>query len=139
MYLNKCRIADKTALYVLHFHVLHFHVIFYWNVEATNELFRICRLMWRTEHIPPDLVRGVFMMIYNNGPRDDFANYRAICLLCHSYKLLSAVIARRLMEVLDGHLPDTQAGFRAARGCRDNVCALASLSPWCFERVGTPL
>ena len=57
-------------------------------------------------------------------PRDDFANYRAICLLCHSYKLLSAVIARRLMEVLDGHLPDTQAGFRPARGCRDNVCAL---------------
>ena len=64
------------------------------------------------------------MMIYKKGPRDDFANYRAICLLCHSYKLLSAVIARRLMEVLDGHLPDTQAGFRPARGCRDNVCAL---------------
>ena len=64
------------------------------------------------------------MMIYKKGPRDDVANYRAICLLCHSYKLLSAVIARRLMEVLDGHLPDTQAGFRPARGCRDNVCAL---------------
>ena len=41
-----------------------------------------------------------------------------------SYKLLSAVIARRLMEVLDGHLPDIHAGFRPARGCRDNVCAL---------------
>ena len=94
------------------------------SVEATNELFRICRLMWKTEHIPPDLVRGVFMMIYKKGPKDDFVNYRAICLLCHSYKLLSAVIARRLMEVLDGHLPDTQAGFRPARGCRDNVCAL---------------
>ena len=34
------------------------------SVEATNELFRICRLMWRTEQIPPDLVRGVFMIIY---------------------------------------------------------------------------
>ena len=63
-------------------------------------------------------------MIYKKGPRDDFANYRAICLLCYSYKLLSAVIARRLMEVLDGHLPDTQAGFRPERGCRDNVCAI---------------
>ena len=80
--------------------------------------------MWTTEHIPPDLVRGVFIMIYKNGLRDDFANYRAICLLCHSYKLLSAVIARRLMEVMHGHLPDTQAGFRPARGCRYNVCAL---------------
>ena len=37
---------------------------------------------------------------------------------------MSAVVARRLMETLEGHLPDTQAGFRPARGCRDNVCAL---------------
>ena len=64
-------------------------------------------------------------MIYEKSNKDDFANYRAICLLCHSYKLLSAVIHRRLMEVLDGHLPSTQAGFRPARGCRDNVCALS--------------
>ena len=59
------------------------------------------------------------------------ANYRAICLLCHSYKLLSAVVARRLMAVLDKRLPDTQAGFRPARGCRDNVCALR----WLIDMV----
>ena len=63
-------------------------------------------------------------MIYKWGPRDDIPIYRAIYLLCHSHKPLSAVIARRLMEVLDGNLPDTQAGFRPARGRRDNVCAL---------------
>ena len=28
------------------------------------------------------------------------------------------------MTTLEGHLPDTQARFRRARGCRDNVCAL---------------
>ena len=49
-------------------------------------------------------------MLHKKGPRDDFANYRAICLLCHSYKLLSAVVAHKLMAVLEGHLPDTQAG-----------------------------
>ena len=57
------------------------------------------------------------MMIYKKGPKD----YRVVCLLCFlclSYKVLSAVIARGLMEVLDGHLPDTQAGFRPAGGCR---------------------
>ena len=37
---------------------------------------------------------------------------------------LSAVVAHKLMDVLESHLPDTQAGFRPARGCRDNVCAL---------------
>ena len=94
------------------------------SVHATNELFRICRMMWHSERIPPELVRGTFIMLHKKGSRDDMANYRAICLLCHSYKLLSAVVARRLMAVLDERLPDTQAGFRPARGCGDNVCAL---------------
>ena len=63
-------------------------------------------------------------MLHKKGSRDDMANYHAICLLCHSYKLFSAIVARRLMAVLEDHLPDTQAGFRPTRGCRDNVCAL---------------
>ena len=32
---------------------------------ARNELFRICRLMWTTEQVPIDLVRGTFTMLYN--------------------------------------------------------------------------
>ena len=91
------------------------------SVEATTELFRICRLMWTTERIPAELVRGMFVMLYKKGSRDDYKNYRAICLLCHAYKLMSAIVARRLMTTLEGHLPDTQAGFRPVR---DNVCAL---------------
>ena len=78
------------------------------SVHATNELFRICRMMWHSERIPPELVRGTFIMLHKKGPRDDIANYRAICLLCHSYKLLSAVVARRLMAVLEDRLPGTK-------------------------------
>ena len=63
-------------------------------------------------------------MLYKKGCRDDFGNYRAICLLCHAYKILSAVLARRLHLQLADILPDSQAGFRPARGTRDNVCIL---------------
>ena len=80
--------------------------------------------MWNTERIPAELVRGMFIMIHKKGSRDDYGNYRAICLLCRSYKLISAVVARRLMAKLEDHLPDTLAGFRPARGCRDNVYPL---------------
>ena len=34
-------------------------------VEATKELFRICRLMWHTERIPPEIVRCMFVMQRN--------------------------------------------------------------------------
>ena len=44
------------------------------SVEATKELFRICRLMWHTELIPPELVRGMFVMLHKKGPRDDYRN-----------------------------------------------------------------
>ena len=95
------------------------------SVHATNELFRICRMMWHSERIPPELVQGTFIMLHKKGSRDDTANYRIICLPCHSFKLLSAVVARRLMAVLDDRRPDTQAGFRPARGCRDNIHVLS--------------
>ena len=63
-------------------------------------------------------------MFHKKKDRNNFSNYRAICLLNHAYKLLSAVIARRLHIELESLLPDTQAGFRPARGTRDNVCIL---------------
>ena len=91
---------------------------------AKRELFRITDLIWNIESPPPELVKGIFIMIHKKKSKDDFGNYRAICLLCHAYKLLSAVIARRLHVELASILPDSQAGFRPARGTRDNVCAL---------------
>ena len=94
------------------------------SVSAKNELFRIVRLLWETEIIPPEIVRGIFIMLYKKKERNDFNNYRAICLLCHAYKLLSAVIAQRLHVEIEPILPDTQAGFRPARGTRDNICIL---------------
>ena len=63
-------------------------------------------------------------MLYKKGSRDDFANYRAIGLLCHSYKVLSVLILKRMQPALEERLPDSQDGFRKARGCRDNVLIL---------------
>ena len=71
------------------------------SVEATKELLRISRLMWHTERIPSELVRGMFVMLHKKGSRDDYRNYRAICLLCH---LMSAIVARRLMILREGRL-----------------------------------
>ena len=97
----------------------------YQNSEtARAELYRILRLIWDNEDIPVEMVKGIFIMFYKKKDRNCFANYRAICLLCHAYKLLSAVISRRMTHDLEDFLPDSQAGFRPARGTRDNVCIL---------------
>ena len=81
-------------------------------------------MIYDTEVVPPDMVKGIFIMLYKKKDRNSFSNYRAICLLCHAYKLLSAVIASRLYVDLEHILPDSQAGFRPAKGTRDNICIL---------------
>ena len=97
----------------------------YQNSEtARAELYRILRLIWDNEDIPVEMVKGIFIMFYKKKDRNCFANYWAICLLCHAYKLLSAVISRRMTHDWEDILPDSQAGFRPARGTRDNVCIL---------------
>ena len=94
---------------------------------AKQELFAIVRLMWQTEVIPPAHVRGTFVMLYRKGPRDNFGNYRAIGLMCHSYKLLSMLVLHRMRDAGESRLAETQAGFRRERGCLDNVLLLCLL------------
>ena len=91
------------------------------SVSAKTELFRVVKLIWDSDVVPPNLVKGIFIMLYKKKDRNNFGNYRAICLLIHAYKLLSAIITRRLHMDLEEVLPDSQAGFRQARGTRDNI------------------
>ena len=66
-------------------------------------------------------------MLFKKGSPDDFSNYRCICLLNHAYKILSAILMRRLTKECEKFLSDWQAGFRPARGCRDNILMLRLL------------
>ena len=91
---------------------------------AKAELFFFLRHVWRNECVPRNLVLCVFIMIYKKGSSEDCANYRAIGLLNHAYKVLSKCILQRLIKETDWFLSEWQAGFRAGRGCRDNVLLL---------------
>ena len=98
--------------------------VYQYSAAARLELYRVIKLIWYQEVIPEKLVEGVFIMLHKKKDKNDFRNYRAICLLCHAYKLLSAVIAQKLHLELKDCLPDSQAGFRPERGTRDNICVL---------------
>ena len=98
-----------------------------YSEAANQELYELVCLIWRTEAVPGDFVHALFVMLYKKGTRDEFGNYRAIGLLCHSYKVMSVLILRKMQPALEERLPDSQAGFRKARGCRDNVLILKTI------------
>ena len=59
-----------------------------YSEAGKQELFRITQLIWNTEVVPAEMLTGIFIMLYKKNSRDDFGNYRCICLSCHCYKLL---------------------------------------------------
>ena len=101
---------------------------------AKKLLFELIREIWHEEDVPEKLVKGIFVPIYKNkGSSDDMSKYRFICLLNHAYKVLSALVLKRMCESVDGFLPETQAGFRANRATSDNIYILSKLIDFTIE------
>ena len=84
--------------------------------------------IWHKEQVPENLAVCIFIMLYKNkGSTDDYTKYRAIGLLNHAYKIMSTILLRRLVKECAAFFSEWQAGFRAHRGCRDNVLLLRLL------------
>ena len=94
---------------------------------AKEELFFFIRALWQTEEIPKSFALCAFVMLYKKGPKNMCSNYRALGLLNHSYKILSICLLNRLVKETSWFLSDWQSGFRAGRGCRDNLLLLRVL------------
>ncbi len=77
------------------------------------------------------------IMIHNNISKDDGKNYRAICLLSHAFEIFFMCLLHRVLPFTEQILPDTQAGFRQTRGCRDTTCLLAWKVDWPLEKERT--
>jgi len=101
---------------------------------AKEQLFELMRKCWREEEVPEDMVKGVIVPLFKNkGSANDMSKYRFVCLLTHVYKMFAATVLLQVAEETEGFLPESQAGFRKNRGCRDNVVTLAILLDFCLE------
>ena len=94
------------------------------SLLAKEELFFFVRGLWQSEAVPKKFALCAFVMLYKKGSKNMCANYRALGLLNHSYKILSICLLNRLVKETSWFLSDWQAGFREGRGCRDNILLL---------------
>jgi exonuclease III len=106
--------------------------------EAKGDLFALVRRIWKEEDVPEDLVLCELITIFKNkGSSDDYTKYRCIGLLNHAYKVLSTLLLKRMLEEINGFLPESQAGFRKLRSTRDNIFLLATLMDAVLESQET--
>ena len=75
----------------------------------------------KTQQWPQDWKRAVFIPIPNKGNAKECSNYQTTVLISHASKVMLKVLQARLQQYVNRELPDVQAGFRKARGTRDQI------------------
>ena len=105
-------------------------------MALTEKLHQLFQLIWQHETVPQDFKDATIIHLYKrNGNRQAYDNHRGISLLSIAGKILARVLLNRLTAHLEqGLLPESQCGFRKARGTVDMVFAARQLQEKCQEQ-----
>ena len=99
--------------------------------DAMKVLTSICQQIGKTQQWPQDWKRSVFIPIQKKGNAKECSNYRTIALISHASKVTLKILQARLQLYVNRELPDIQAGFRKARGTRDQIANIR----WIMEKA----
>nr|VZI49151.1 unnamed protein product [Spirometra erinaceieuropaei] len=87
-------------------------------------LHEVLERAWRDEVVPDDWGLSILVPIHKKGNKTRCENYRGIRLIDVAAKIFAIVLLRRFQAVRDSRTRPNQAGFRAGRGCADQIFTL---------------
>ena len=99
--------------------------------DAVKVLHSIGQQIWKTQQLPQDWKRSIFIPIPKKGNAKECSNYHTIVLISHASKLVLKILQARLHQYVNWELPDVQAGFRKGRGTRGQIAKVQ----WITEKV----
>ena len=73
---------------------------------------------------------GLEKVSFHSNPKE-CSNYRTIALISHTSKVVLKILQARLQQYVNHELRDNQAGFRKARGTRDQIANIC----WIIEKA----
>ena len=68
-----------------------------------------------------DYKMSTFITIPKKGNAKEFSNYHTIALISHASEVMLKILQARLQQYVNRELPDVEAGFRKARGSKDQI------------------
>ena len=101
------------------------------NDDAVKVLHSICQQIWKTQQWPQDWKRSVFIPTPKKGNAKECSSYRTIALILQASKGMLKILQTSLHQYMNCELPDVQAGFRKARGTRDQIANIH----WILEKA----
>ena len=94
-------------------------------------LHSICQQIWKTQQWPQHWKRSVFIQIPKKGNAKECSNYCIIVLISHTSKVMLKIFQARFQQCVNQEFPHVQAGFRKARGTRDQIANIH----WIIEKA----
>ena len=89
--------------------------------DAVKVVHSTCQQIWKAQQWPQDWKRSVFIPIPKKGNAKECSNYYTIAFISHASKVMLKILQARLQQYVNRELADIQAGFRKARGTRDQI------------------
>ena len=86
--------------------------------DTVKVLYSICQQIWKTQQLPQDWKRSVFIPIPKKDDAKECSSYRTIVLISHASKVMLKILQARLQHYMNRELPAIQTGFRKGRGTR---------------------
>ena len=93
--------------------------------DAMKMLHSICQQVWKTQQLPQDWKRSVFIPIPKKGNAKEYSNYNTVALISKVSKVMFKILQARLQQYVNHELLDVQAGFRKGtrgRGLQRSNC-----------------
>ena len=84
-------------------------------------LHSICQKIWKTQQLPQDSKRSVFIPVPKKNNAKERSNYHTVALISHNSKVILKILQARLQHYMKQELPGVQAGFRKGTGTRDQI------------------
>ena len=94
-------------------------------------LHSICQQIWKTQQLPQDWRRTVFIPIPRKGNANEYSNYCTIALISHASKVMLKILQGKFQQYVNWELPGVQFGFRKGRGTRDQIANTC----WIIEKA----
>ena len=99
--------------------------------NAVKVLHLTCQQIWKTQQLPQNWKRSVFIPVSKKGNAKECSNYHTIALISHGSKAMLKILQARLQQYRNRELPDGQTGFRKGRGTRDQIANIH----WIVEKA----
>ena len=99
--------------------------------DVVKVLHSVCQQIWKTQQWPQDWKRSVFIPVPKKGNAKECSNDCTVALISHASKVMLKILQARLQQYINYERPDVQAGFRKARGTRDQITNIY----WIIEKA----